>query len=125
MLFATADSTSQAIEFSQKQLDYAANVSFAAYCLVFLACAVLGLILLHILCFVRPDAKNRRECNTKIADAVQTFATNDAAKVQILDEIKDWHRSHDTRLSGIREVASKSHCEAAELIRKQTAPHGA
>lgn len=98
-MLAYADNMDRAAEFTQTQLDYAANVSFAAYALVYLASAVLFLILIHILCFVRPDAKNRRECNTKLADAVERFAMTSGVTAQLLDANSDWHARHDARLS--------------------------
>ena len=99
MILAWTDRIELAADFTQKQLDYAANVSFAAYCLVFLASAVMVLIVIHILFFVRPDAKNRRDCNTKTADAVERLSMSSVVTTQLLEQHEAWHRSHDSRLS--------------------------
>lgn len=99
MLLAQA---AEAAKIAGKALDESAQYGFPAYFLMVFFIAVLGALGLHFWFIVRPDSKNRIECSTKLADAVQAFAVNDAAKTQILDQIADWHRAHDSRLSAMK-----------------------
>lgn len=122
MLLAFADNIDRATEFTQKQLDYAANVSFPAYSLVFLFCAVMIVLSIHLLCFVRPDAKNRRECNTKLAEAVERFSTSSAVTAQLLDANNDWQSRHDSRLSRWEQEQLSKKCPLLDRPHDLTQP---
>ncbi len=114
MLLADADQITKAAEFAQHQLDYAANVSFAAYCVTFLFLAVLAALSIHFFWIAHPNSKTQRECNEKIASAVQQFAVNDAARTPILDDLKDLSIAHLNALARWEVDQLKNRCPVKE-----------
>lgn len=110
MLLADAESITRTVDFTQRQLDYAANVSFAAYCVTFLFIAVVVALAIHFFWIAHPNSKTQRECNEKIALAVQQFAIADAAKTQILDDLKDIAIANSDRLSTIKQMQIEARC---------------
>lgn len=92
----------EATKIAGKALDQSAEFGFGAYISIVLIIGFVVMMGVHFWYIIRPEANNRIECSRKLADAVQAFAVNDAAKVQILDQIADWHRAHDSRLSAIK-----------------------
>lgn len=122
MILAFADNVDRATEFTQKQLEYAATVSFPAYALVYLASAVLLLVVLHVVCFVRPDAKNRRDTNTKMADTTERLSLAFAVISQLLEQHEAWHRSHDARLSRWEAEKLRVNCPLLDQSNDQPMP---
>jgi len=110
MLLSDVDQITKAAEFAQTQLDYAANVSFAAYCVTALFLAVLSALAIHFFWIAYPNAKAQRECNEKIAAAVQQCAVTDAAKTQILDDLKDLSIAHANKLSELKRATMEVRC---------------
>ena len=105
------DDVAVAIEVAKKQLEYASTVSFPAYSLTFVACAIVGVLGIHLLCFVRPDAKSRRDCNEKQAEAVLSFAQTHAKQTLLLEQHQSWHKEHDQRQSAIENMLSQYPCK--------------
>lgn len=125
LLLADAESVVKTLDFAQKQLDYAADVSFAAYCLVGLFIAVMVILATHFFWIAHPNAKTQRECNEKIATAVQQFAVVDAAKTQILDDLKDLTIANSNKLSAITQSQVETRCPMLSQSRPALQPtHG-
>lgn len=104
---ALADGTVEKVtDFTQKQLEYAANVSFAAYCLTFLFIAVLIILAIHFFWIVHPNSKSQRECNQKIAEAVQMFSV----KIEVMDDLKDLSTRIVDDLANIEKLHAMNKC---------------
>ena len=87
--------------------------------------AVMVILATHFFWIAHPNAKMQRECNEKIATAVQQFAVVDAAKTQILDDLKDLTIANSSKLSAITQSQVETRCPMLSQSRPALQPtHG-
>lgn len=100
----------EATKAAEKAIADSAQFGFAAYFLMVFFFVTVGVYLLNWWFVAHPAAKSQRDCNEKIAQAVQSFAVTDAAKTQIMGQMTIWQQTHDSRLTAIDRSITDSRC---------------
>lgn len=100
----------EATKAAEKAIAESTQFGFAAYFLMVFFLVTVAVSLLKWWFVEHPNAKCQRDCNMKIADAVQQMTVTAAATHQVLDENNAWQRAHDARLSAIDKTINARAC---------------